>query len=634
MKSPPTSTPTYSPLARIARACLAIALAVIVASGCARDGRFELLSIDPLETTRLDAGRSFLLTGSGFPVGREVEIALHGMSHAPLGVRRRVSHALRGRTTSPERIELVATDADIAALGGRATFEGSLEVVVHGASLDGLAARVVGVLDDVVLDIVPSERRSTSRREASAGLDLARVLGLELASDARLDEGGGEEGDGEDDLDEELEPAAREMSAVEGEEPGILIAAIDPAGAAAQLGLVSVGLEPDARILSLDDMNVLDPDELRVDPRASRVAVTLTNAAGRTRSIAVDLDAAQGRRPDRTTRYDQLAIIVVVGALLFGVWPWSRARRRGAPVAGTASRDDRPVAAVLTAALALLAVLALSTLTPDAWLHGSIALWLAAALFLRASAALATSAPPREASPRTRSKLGELGARAARLVRPESARALASAIAATVAVGVFLTARGTIESASLPLLGGPLASAPWMPMSWSLVRAPFGPFALAALLAAASSTSRGIEAPRTRTERVLRGVDELGLAALASVFVRITIADASSTDLASRATALVATVVLYAAMLRARSVARGAASIAWRGPLLACAVAASATIAVAIAWLSLETGGPTLAGTFAGEQAVAEVVLVCVGLLVVRVATLHVETEHASATAS
>lgn len=602
--------PSFAP-SRTRRAPLAAAawvLASIVAIGCARDGRFELLSIDPLGTSRLDAGRTLFLEGSGFPVGREVEVSLRGIAHAPLGARRRVLHTLRGRTITPERIELVASDADVSALGGRGTFTGTLEVVVHGASLDGLEARVVGVLEDVRLDIVPSERRASGRSSAHEGLDLRSVLGLSMEADAI----GSVEGDAveETEADEENLEATETLDAI-----GLRIARMEPRGAAERLGLGALGLEAGARIVALDDMTVLDTDELRVDPRASHATLTILGAAGRERVLSVDLDAARGRRPDRATRYDQLAILVLVAALLFGVWPWSRTS--GARTREPMPRDDKPVATVLTASFGILIVLALSTLTPDAWLHGSIPLWLAASLFFRASATLGARGEEVERTEAPHAITTWL-ARARRSVRAESAIALVSAMTTTVAVGVFLTARGSAESASLPVLGGPLASAAWMPMSWALVRAPFGPFALAALLAGAASTSARIASPTTRAARALRGLDDLGLAALASVFVRVAIADAASVELASRATALVATVVLYAALLRARSAGRAPAT--WRGPLFASAVASIATIAVAVAWLSLESDGS--AASFASEQAVAEVVLVCVGLLVVRVATL------------
>lgn len=600
-----------SPLASISppsRWCACLALVLLIVSGCARDRRFELLSIDPLESARIDAGRAMEITGSGFPVGREVEVSLAGIAHGPLGARRRVTHTLRGRTTSPERIELTASDADITALGGRGTFEGSLEVVVHGASLDGLEARVVGVLDDVAFDVVPSERRVASRPSAARdGLDLLALLGLSTEVEAPTTD------------EESLDDEDGEETVVVDDAAGVRVVAVSPDGAAARLGLDALGLVEGSRILTIDGMSVLDEDELRVDPRASQVTLSIVSAEGRAHAFSIDLDAAQGRRPDRTTRYDQLAIVVLVAALLFGVWPWSR-NRALTPTPIGSDVDRKPIAAVLTASLALLLTLALSTLTPEAWLHGSIPLWLGAALFLRASAVLATRSDTDAPASGADHGTARFFTLARRYVRLESLFALTAALGTTVAVGVFVAARGTAESASLPVLGGPLASAPWMPMSWSLVRAPFGPFALAALLCAAASTSSRIASPRTRADRVLRGVDELGLATLASVFVRVAIADAASTDLASRATALVATVVLYVALLRARAMAR----VSWTTALLGGALASLSTIAVAGAWLSLGVEGPAHVA-FAGEQAVAEVVLVCVGLLVIRVATLGLE---------
>jgi hypothetical protein len=574
---------------------LAALLALAAISACARDDRYELLSLEALETSRLDAGRTITITGEGFPVGREVEVLVRGVLHAPLGARRRVLHTLVGRTVTPEHLELTVSDADVVTLGGRGTFVGSLEVVVHGASVDGLSARVVGVLDDVTLDVVPSERRGLVHgRARDEGVELASVLGLEIAPDDLAADADEEASDDEGTSDEAIDQGA----------PGAQVISLDGNGPAARLGLEAAGLAAGARIVEIDGLRVLDPREARLDPRASRTTLGVLRADGRRVTLVVDLDAARGRPTDRATRHDQLAIVVLVAALLFGAWPWSS--RRPSRPAPSPTRESKPIAAVLTASLALVIVLAASTLSAGSVSEGVIPAWLAATLFLRASSTLASSGS--ETPPRGVPRM------LARLVRHESWVSLVSALATTVAVGVFVTARGSAESASLPVLGGPLASAPWMPMSWSLVRAPFGPFALAAILAAASATSARIASPRTRSERLLRGLDDLGLASLASVFVRVTLADPSSTDLATRATALVATIVLFLALLRARSLAPGAR---W-GPTLASTIASVATVLVAGAWLGL---GPT-ATDGASEQAVAEVVLVSVGLVIVRVASL------------
>jgi hypothetical protein len=588
------------------RPILAALFALAAIGGCARDDRYELLSVEALETSRLDAGRTITITGEGFPVGREVEVLVRGVLHAPLGARRRVLHTLVGRTVTPEHLELTVSDADVATLGGRGTFVGSLEVVVHGASVDGLSARVVGVLDDVTLDVVPSERRGLVHdRGRDEGEELASVLGLEISpdEDAAIDD----EASADDDaLDEEADPSAAGPR-------GARVLAVDPNGPAARLGLETSGLSAGARIVAIDGLRVLDPREARLDPRASRTTLGLLRSDGREATLVVDLDAARGRPTDRSTRHDQLAIVVLVAAFLFGTWPWSSPR--AARHASRAPREAKPLAAILTAALALVVVLAASTLWAGSVSETVIPAWLAVALFLRASATLATSESTGSEREGSRpSVVRRLPGVLWRLVRRESWISLVSALATTVAIGVFVTARGSAESASLPVLGGPLASAPWMPMSWALVRAPFGPFALAAILAAASATSTGIASPRTRSERLLRGLDDLGLAALASVFVRVTLADPSSTDLATRATALVATIALFLALLSARSLAPGAR---W-GPSVASAIASVATLLVAAAWLGL---GPS-ATDGASEQAVAEVVLVSVGLVIVRVASL------------
>lgn len=582
----------YAPLRPVS--LLAALLALASVAGCARDDRYELLSVEPLEVSRIDGGRAVTLAGAGFPIGREVEVLLRGVLHAPLGARRRVHHTLVGRTTTPERLELSITDADIAALGGRGTFVGTLEVIVHGASVDGLASRVVGLLDDVTVDVVPSERSGLALApSAEEGLALASVLGLEIAPDglaAVKDDG-------------EAAPAldAPALDAPEEPRAGTLVAAIDPGGPAMQLGLPAAGLAPGSRIVAIDGMRVLEPSELRIDPRASRATITALGPDGVTRTLVVDLDAARGRPTDQTTRQEQLAAVIIVAALLFGAWPWSS---RLAPRAEARPAADKPLAGVLTASISLALVLAASTCASGALSEHVVPGWLAVALFLRASASLASPGELPAGSP-ARST--------ATLLRREGVLSFVSALAATVAVGVFVLARGSAESASLPPLGGPFASAVWMPMSWALVRAPFGPFALLAILAAAGSTGAHVAGPRTRRDRLLRGLDDLGLASLASVFVRVTLADPGSMSLATRATALVATVALFLGLLRVRSAASGAR---W-APALASVLASVSAAFVAAVWLGW---GPSWIDGV-GEQAVAEVVLVSVGLVIVRIAT-------------
>ncbi len=583
---------------------LALALLALLgasALGCARDARWALLSLDPLEgLTRLDAGRVYELTGRGFPVGREVEVSLDGVLHAPLGARRRVGHVLLGRTATPERLTFSASDADVAALGGRGTFVGSLEVRVRGAILDGVATRVVGRLEGVTLDLVPSEggSRAGLGRAGAGGLALADLLGVTIepidAPDALGDE---------DELDE---PEEREADAGSAQARGARVASRDGAGAAARLGLD--GLAPGARIVAIEGMRVLDPAELRVSDAASHVALDVIDREGRLRRVEVDLDAARGRASSEATREDQLAVIVLVAALLFGAWPLGRARARGPEPA-----SPKPHVAVLTSAFAVLVVLVASTLGgAGAPSERIVPIWLGASILLRLVAAfVGWGGAPASLGGSSPGRASRVLPRAA---RDEAWLALFFVLAATIAVGAFIATRGSALAAGLPPDRDSLASAAWMPMAWPLARQPFGPVALLALFAAASATRRAVAHPTTRGERLLRGLDDLGLAALASTFVRVAVADPSSHEPITRASALVATVALFAGLLHARRRVRARASIR----AAACLASGLATLALTLAWLG--AGARVSDPSF--ERAVAEVVLVCVGLVVVRVATL------------
>jgi len=182
-----------------------------------------------------------------------------------------------------------------------------------------------------------------------------------------------------------------------------------------------------------------------------------------------------------------------------------------------------------------------------------------------------------------------------------------------VAVGVFVTASGTEGSAAWSPL--------WFPLSWPLVRSAFGPFALLLLLASAGGAPRAIAAPEERRARLLRGLDDLGLALGASVFVRVSIADPSSLDVGVRAVALSATVALYCGLLRARRWSADASPTLRIGSVVALV---AATGAGAVVWLDLAPEPAT-------ERAVAEVVLVAVGLVFVRVASLRAVADGGAA---
>jgi hypothetical protein len=186
----------------------------------------------------------------------------------------------------------------------------------------------------------------------------------------------------------------------------------------------------------------------------------------------------------------------------------------------------------VTGLFAIVVVLTVSALAPAAAV--SFPIWLGVALFLRAGSALAlgredgAALDPREGASGAPGALGLLAAlrRAWRSALSRESFVLpASALGATLAIGVFVTAAGSTEGAAIPLLGGPLASAPWMPMSWPLVRSGFGPVALIALFAAAAATTRPLARPSSRQARVLSGLDDLGLAMMASTFVRVAVAE-------------------------------------------------------------------------------------------------------------
>ncbi|GAB4204273.1 MAG: hypothetical protein OHK0013_19060 [Sandaracinaceae bacterium] len=553
---------------------LVVGVSLLVAGGCERDGRFELLAVQGLSSERLDAGRRVHLEGSGFPVGREVEVLLEGRMHGPLRRRWHVRHALGGRTVTPERVEITVTDEDVARLGGRGTFEGALELVVHGASLDGLAAQVVGRLENVRLDVVPSERHE----HTPDGMALAEILGIEVGR-ARASHDDGDAAATILGLDEDdAEGDTLELAAAPGSS-GVPITAVRTD----RLALGPRGLRAGARIVSLDGLRVLDADELRVDPEARSTVLVLAPEHGAPIELVVDLDAALGRRPAASHRYDQLAAIVLVATLLFGAWPvGSRELVARAP----APREHKPYAPLVTGLLALAVAMVASVRAPAD--VSTLGWWLGLVLFFRVAAALGAGAdegvPPSEA-------------------RRTLAAIAAGGLATAVSIGAFIAADG----------GGLGAARSLIPLEWPLVRSAFGPLALLGLVLAAAAVPRGLSCPTTRAHRLLRGVDDLGLALAACAFVDVAAVDAASTDPATRVAALSSSALLFAALLRAR------AASARVGPLvraLTTLFVALATVGVAAYWIGLAPGPTT-------ERAVAEVVLVAIGLVIARVAALR-----------
>lgn len=150
-----------------------------VLTACASPSGSDLLVVSAVGPTRLDDGSTLVVTGEGFPLGRDGTLVLRGVHQRPGEAPRAVEETLVVRVTSAGRAER-AIDADtLATLGARGTFVGHAELAFEAAR----GGRVLGRVD-TTLDLGgPLE----SDADASAAF-LAR-LGVRLDDELPLEGG-------------------------------------------------------------------------------------------------------------------------------------------------------------------------------------------------------------------------------------------------------------------------------------------------------------------------------------------------------------------------------------------------------------------------------------------------------------
>jgi hypothetical protein len=538
----------------------------LLASACAEEP-YELFTLEEVRPSRMEPGHRMVILGSGFPIGREVQVLFSGTVHTPLGHARQVHIQTHGRTDSPERVVTSLTESDMANVGARGTFDGSIEVSLQGSVLEGRSARVIGRLEAVTLDIVAGEPIHMGDTDGS--LDALEVLGFSLAEVSEEsaaeadDEGLDEEGDGS-------ETMARQTPR------GFVIEETRGLAEAA-------GITPGDRLVRIDHLRVIFPHELRIAADA-HVTTLEVERAGRTREVHINVSAASSQQLRASFRYDQLAAVLIAVALLFGIRRWAPAR--GENAAPLKTESTRMVGRFILGLLALITALLLGVLPISL---GTLVL--GAGLLRMVVGVFA------------------MRGRKSQETLHEGALLLASSLGLALSVLVFAALSGSLDAASTHVAASRTETL--VPLYWTLARHPFGPLALGLLIASAAGAPEGAAHPTTQQERLLRGLDDLALALFALAFVRVSIANPALTDIAARALGLVTTTLLTLGLLHVRQTMSRL-----RGRLRAVLLMAACTSATAWVWMQRET-------SVFEEQAVAEVVLVVLALVVVRLASLR-----------
>jgi PDZ domain-containing protein len=155
-------------------------LGVLGAAGCERRTLGAgLLDVTGVESGVLERGDTLRIVGAGFPAGRDGEVLLRGMLRAPGAAPRPVRMSLPGHARSAERVELLLDEQAHAALGGRGSFDGSLELRFAAARAQG---DVIGRLERVQLDLLQTSDQDAREDQAlrERALDIVTRAGITL----------------------------------------------------------------------------------------------------------------------------------------------------------------------------------------------------------------------------------------------------------------------------------------------------------------------------------------------------------------------------------------------------------------------------------------------------------------------
>jgi hypothetical protein len=158
----------------------AAAFFAILLSACSAYDDLALLEVERVEPSEIESGGTLRIYGRGFPLAHTPDVLLHGLIYRPGTPQGTLDAHLSGQVESESLIKIPVSQDLIAALGGRASFDGELRVGFRTA--DG--HRDVFAAQRVRIDFLPdtsSQLLGETGREARADQSAAQSFGVTLS---------------------------------------------------------------------------------------------------------------------------------------------------------------------------------------------------------------------------------------------------------------------------------------------------------------------------------------------------------------------------------------------------------------------------------------------------------------------
>lgn len=130
--------------------------------GCQDGEGLELFRLAGTQPEEIEPSDNLVITGGGFPVGRDCEVLLEGKASRPGAPERPTRVVLSGKATSHETVEATVDRTVFRQLGGFGSFRGGARVSFAARAGE---ARIEGSLADVRFDLVEQSYAHLAARE-------------------------------------------------------------------------------------------------------------------------------------------------------------------------------------------------------------------------------------------------------------------------------------------------------------------------------------------------------------------------------------------------------------------------------------------------------------------------------------